>query len=110
MAAGKGVKEAAAAANVSERTAVRRNADPVFRKRVADLRSEATCQAVGKLASGAAAAADKLRSLVDAEDPDVAFKAAKALLELTIKLTEFGELAATVAELKRNLELQKGPR
>jgi hypothetical protein len=53
LASGQSVKSAARAAGVSERTAFRRVADPVFRQAVSQARAELLARAVGLLADSA---------------------------------------------------------
>jgi hypothetical protein len=61
LAAGHTLRDAAAAAAISERTATRRWADPGFRQRVDDLRADMVNRATGKMADGMAEAANVLR-------------------------------------------------
>ena len=56
LAAGQAVRNAAASAGVSERTAFRRLADPDFRRQVHEARAALVQQAVGKLTAGMAEA------------------------------------------------------
>jgi hypothetical protein len=68
LAQGKTVAAAAKAANVSERTAYRRLADPAFRRLVRDLRGEMVSQAVGRLTALSGKALDELERLLGAGD------------------------------------------
>jgi hypothetical protein len=63
LAAGQTVRDAAAAAGVSERTATRRLTDPGFRKRVAALRAELVQAAVARLQSSVGQAVDTLAAV-----------------------------------------------
>jgi hypothetical protein len=101
LAAGQTLRDAAAAAGVTEMTAYRRWKDPEFRKRVAELRAEMIARAVGKLADGMSEAADVLRSLLAAESEATRLGAARASLELPVKLHESTELEARLAALER---------
>ncbi len=67
LACGQTMRDAAAAAGVTEMTAYRRWKDPEFRKRVAELRAEMIGRAVGRLVDGMSEAADVLRALLKAE-------------------------------------------
>jgi hypothetical protein len=71
LAAGKTVHDAAAAAGVAGRTAVRRLADADLTRHVAALRDDMIRAAAGRLADGMAAAADLLRALLADADPHV---------------------------------------
>ena len=60
VAAGTSIKDAARAAGVSERTAYRRQHDPDFRRRVAEIRSRFLSDAVGRLAAASTEAVSTL--------------------------------------------------
>jgi molybdenum-dependent DNA-binding transcriptional regulator ModE len=100
LAAGRTVKKAAAAVGLSERSVYRRLADPVFRRQVADLRRQFVARAVGRMCRGTTKAATRLLKLVDNADAKVALGAAKAVLELAVRLRDSEELEARVAELE----------
>jgi hypothetical protein len=104
LAAGKTVREAATAAGVSERTAHRRTADPAFKARVTDLRTQMVTRASGRLADGMTAAADVLRKLLTSKTESIRLRAAERLIELGLKVTELAELQQRVEELERRLE------
>jgi hypothetical protein len=100
VAAGSTLRDAAGAAGVSERTATRRWADPAFRRRVAELRSDMAGRAAGRLAAAMSEAADTLRGLLAARSDSVRLAAARALMELGVKLGESVELERRVAALE----------
>jgi hypothetical protein len=103
LASGQTLRAAAEAAGVAERTAARRQADPAFRRRVAALRAELVERALGKLADGMADAAAALRALLAADSEAVRLGAARALLELGVKLREAVELEQRLATLEAEL-------
>ena len=104
IAGGQTLRDAAASAGLSERTARRRWDDDAFRRRVAEMRGEMVNRALGQLADGSTEAAATLRSLLaDGTPPAVRLGAARALLELGSKLRESVELANRVDELERLL-------
>ena len=103
LASGKTITEAAVAAELSRRTVTRRVADPDFRRRVAELRAEMVARALGKMADGMAAAAETLRTSLDAEGESVRLGAARSILEMGNKLREAVELEERVAELEQRL-------
>ncbi|OWK35565.1 hypothetical protein [Fimbriiglobus ruber] len=103
LAAGRTVRQAAAAAKVSERTAFRRLADPAFVLEVATIRGDMVRTAAGRLADGMAAAADVLREQLTNPDQHVRHKAAVRLLELGVRLVETAELERRLQELERRL-------
>jgi hypothetical protein len=100
LAAGQTLRAAAPAAGVSERTAARRWADPDFRLRVSELRGEMVHRALGRMADGMAEAADQMRALLAADSESVRLGAARALLELGVKLRESVELEARLVDLE----------
>jgi hypothetical protein len=104
LAAGRRVEEAAGIAGVSPRTASRRLREPGFAGRVRELRADMTAAAVGRLAECCSAASDRLAELVGSGDGHLAFKAAKAILELTFKAQEISELERRVGDLELALE------
>jgi HEAT repeat protein len=92
LASGQTVDAAADRAGIGERTAYRRLTDPKFRVRVSELRAEMVERALGKLAEGMAEAVDTLRRLLGAERESVRLAAARAILEMGIKLQEATKL------------------
>jgi hypothetical protein len=107
LAAGETLATATAGARVSERTAARRLADPIFRRRVAELRAEMVSRALGTMADGMADAAATLRKLLNAESESVRLGACRALLELGVKLRESVALEERLAALERQVEGDK---
>jgi hypothetical protein len=103
LAAGQTLRAAAEVAGISERTATRRRANPAFRQREAELRAGMVQRALGKLADGMAEAADRLRELLRADSESVCLGAARALLELGVKLRESVELEQRLAALEERL-------
>lgn len=100
LASGLTVEEAARQAGLSERTAFRRLAVPGYRQRVAEARAEMVTRALGKMADSMTAAADTLRQLLTASGDNVKLGAARALLELGVKLRESVELEQRMADLE----------
>jgi hypothetical protein len=108
VATGQTLRSAADLAGVGERTAARRWADPAFRQRVSHMRGELVGQALGKMADGMTDAATKLRELLAAESESVRLGAARALLELAVKLRESTELEQRSAALEQASSLKNG--
>lgn len=109
LAAGRSVKEAADGADVGERTAYRRLADPSFRCRVSEARGEMVTRAIGKLADASTAAVDTLQALLAADAENVRLGAAKAILELGAKLREAVELGERLAALEGRVTARENP-
>ncbi|MDB5311993.1 MAG: hypothetical protein JWO38_6195 [Gemmataceae bacterium] len=94
LATGKTVVEAARAAGVSERTAYRRMKDPAIQARVNEVRAAVLATAYSKLNDGLLSACDHLNQLVGHDNPHVQIRAAKTVIQLTLKVradVDFGE-------------------
>jgi hypothetical protein len=104
LAFGATVRDAAATAGIGERTAHRRLEDDDFRKRVRELRSAMIDAAAGKLAGAMTAAADALQGLLTAQSEAVRLGAARALLEMGLKLRDAGDIAERLAKLEHLAE------
>jgi hypothetical protein len=108
IAAGASQREAARQAGVSERTAHRRWADPNFRRRVLEARSEIRCQAVGRLTSQSNKATETLAKGMDAKSESVRVSAARAVLKIGQELggrqEENALLIEQLAEFKAALD------
>jgi transposase-like protein len=103
LAQGRTVKDAAAEAGVSERTAYTWKSADDFRKRVEGLRAELFEAAVGKLAANSAGAADALGSLIASRNESIKLGAARIILETGARLREALELRRRLDELERRL-------
>jgi hypothetical protein len=103
LAGGRTVREAARAAGIGERTARRRLAEPGFARRVAALQAQMIEQALGRSVKSMSAAADTLRKLLRAQSESVRLGAARALLELPVKLRDSVELEQRLAALEERL-------
>jgi hypothetical protein len=108
LAAGGTVAASAKSAGVSEATAHRRLADPAFRKLVDEARAAAIARAVARLSATATLAADTLHRLLNANAETVQLGAARAILDLGLKLREHEDLATRVAALEAMLSEREG--
>jgi HEAT repeat protein len=108
LAAGQTLRAGAVAVGIGERTAARRWADPDFRRRVAALQHEMVGRCLGRMADGMAEAADVLRKLLAAESESVRLGAARALLELGVRVRDAVELGERVQDLERLAAAQTG--
>jgi len=104
LAGGKTIREAARAANISERTAHRRLADAEFRARIMEARAAAVASATASLVAGMKEASGVLNLLLSHSDPRIQQRAAVKLIELAVKLSRFTELERR-AERKRGLNV-----
>jgi hypothetical protein len=103
LAGGFTVEAAAAKARLSTRTAFRRLENPDFRRHVAEVRSEMVGRACGKLADGMAKAAGTLRKLLTTGSDSVKLGAARAMLELAVRVREAEELEQRLVWLEIRL-------
>jgi ferredoxin len=103
VAAGASVREAAEQAGIEEPTAHRRLADPDFRRSVSRARGRLFDTALGRLASLGGKAAGIFERLMESDQPSVARRAAKAVLELGPRLRET-ELEERISRLEREAD------
>lgn len=109
LAAGGGVADAARASGVSERTAYRRLADPDFCATVTRLRAELWESTAAQLVAAGAEAVKALVALLGAATPPAQrLGAARAVIELGVKLREVTELERRIADLEAGQQSQKG--
>jgi hypothetical protein len=102
LAGGSTEAEAAALANCSARTLrVWLASSPNFGRRIGQLRSEMTAQALGRLVASMTRAADTLDELASSASAEtVRLGAARAVLELAIKIRESTELEERIRALE----------
>ena len=108
LAAGKTQQNAAEAAGVSESTVIRRMADPEFRRRVQAVRDDMLKQALGRITSSLAEAADTLRVLLTAESESIRLGAARALIDSAVKLREAASFEERLAALEEASKPREG--
>ena len=104
LAAGRTLHEAARESGAAERTIKTwRHDNPAFVRRIAELRTEMTCRALGRLVDGMASAAETLSYLSrKGKSETVRLGTARAVLELSTKLRDSTELEARLAALEAN--------
>jgi hypothetical protein len=108
LAVGKTQWAAAQTAGVSERTVRTWWADPAFRARVAKLRGEAVSRALGRLTAGMTDAADTFLKLLKSPNDAVRLGAAKAIIELAIKVRDATDLQAVAYRMLEEMDEMKG--
>jgi hypothetical protein len=109
LAAGKTIREAAAECAAGERTIKRWLAErPDLARRTTELRGEMVNRALGMMADGMTAAADTLRTLLNAEAESIRLGAARSLLELGTKLRESVEWEARLQALEARQSQRNG--
>ena len=97
---------AAERAGVSEKTVRTRLADPVFKQRVAEVRSQMVERTMAALTASGMAAVQALLHLLQAESESVRLGAATKLIELATKLRESYDLEARIVALEAQAEAQ----
>ncbi len=107
LAAGKSYAQVAQEANVSERTISRRMADPAFRKRLSEVRSDALGQVVGLLSQGSAEAARTLLRLLTCGKPSIEARAAEAILDRAFRGMELLDLEERLAALETKVTVRR---
>jgi hypothetical protein len=109
LACGATVEAAARQCNVSDRTVYRRLKDPKFRTQVREARAEMVKRAAGMLTAAAGESVRTLLALQKAPTPPaVRLGAARAVLELGIKVREMVELEARIEALEQQTGLAEG--
>ena len=104
LACGATVENAARQAGVSPRTAYRRLADASFRQRLQTLRGDMVSRTSGTLTAAAGEAVRTLLELLkNPTSSAVRLGAARAVLELGMKLREVAELEARLTVLEQHL-------
>jgi hypothetical protein len=101
LAGGASVADAAVMAGMSKATAFRRMADPGFRQRVDQAKTEMMAQAVGVLARVSTKAAAVLEALLDSSVEKVRLMAARSVLQIGSELRKAQEIEARLANLER---------
>jgi hypothetical protein len=104
LASGLTVKAAAKAGRVSMRTVFNWQKDPAFLAHVAALRTDMRERATGRTARGMSKAAARLVKLLDSDKEVVQLQAAKALLELGVKLRDALELEQRIKAMEERLK------
>jgi len=104
IASGASASSAAREMELSLSTVQRRMADPEFRKLVAELRREMLTSALGRVSHNMTRAADTVAALLDAEEPHIRLRAARALMTLGLKLHDSLELSERIEALEEEVE------
>jgi hypothetical protein len=100
IASGSSVKDAATKAGCSLTHAYHLSADPSFRVRVGELRSEAVASSVGKLSNAACRAVDVLVEILSSASDKDRLASAKAILAALGPISELGELRKRIDALE----------
>jgi hypothetical protein len=106
LACGATLEAAAMKAGVSRRTVQRRLADPDFQRRLRDLRDDMVQRTAGMLTAAAGESVKTLLALQQATIPAaVRLGAARAILEIGVKIREATELTERIAALEAQAQL-----
>jgi hypothetical protein len=104
IASGASASSAAREMELSLSTVQRRMNDPEFRQLVAELRREMLTSALGRMSHNMTRAADTVAALLDAEEPHIRLRAARALMTLGLKLHDSLELSERIEALEEEVE------
>jgi hypothetical protein len=108
LACGAAVQSAAQKAGLSERTAYRRLADTGFQRRLRELRADMVQRTSGMLTAAAGEAVKTLLTLQKETTPAaVRLGAARAILEIGLKVRDATELEERLAALEQRMAQQK---
>jgi hypothetical protein len=100
LATGATAQQAAEAAGCGVRTVFRRLQDENFQRRLNELKAEGLERAVGQLGRYSSAAADTLHQLLSTGSPQIKLGAARAILELGMRMREQLELDERLRRLE----------
>jgi transposase-like protein len=103
LASGRSIAAVAETAGVHRRTIERWMHDPAFRRQVVELRGELIATALGRLADNMTRAADTVAALLDAPEPHLRLRAARALFGFGLRLRETVDIGDRVRELEAEL-------
>lgn len=110
LARGRSYSRAAQESGLSARTIARRMSSPEFRSRVQERRAGLIDSMAGRLAAGGSHAIATLRELLESTAPPATrMAAAKAIVELTVRLREAGEIERRLAELEEAVRERETP-
>lgn len=105
LACGATTEAAAKQCGVSDRTVRRRLEDPTFKARLRNLRVDMTRRAAGMLTAAAGEAVRTMLNLLkESAPPTVRLGAARAVLEIGIKVREVAELELELQDLAERIE------
>ena len=107
LAAGRTIADSATTAGVGETTVYRRLRCPAFAARVRELRAAMVATALGRLTDGMSGASDALNKLVRGRDAEMRFKAAKAVIELALRVRDQADIEERLAVVERALRGEK---
>lgn len=104
LACGVTVENAARQAGISPRTAYRRLAEPDFRQRLQKMRGDMVSRTAGTLTAAASEAVRTLLELLkNPTSSAVRLGAARAVLEIGMKLREVADLEVRLADLEQRI-------
>ena len=110
LALGLSYAEAGQAVGRSGRTVARRVADPTFARLVDDRRREHLSAVTARLAGLAPRAIEAIETCLDEGRPTDRLRASQLVLSMTLRFAHLQQLAADVADIKRELAAMKGER
>lgn len=103
LACGATVEQAAKQVGLSERTVYRRLAEPEFQRELAETRADMLKRTSGTLTASGSEAVRTLVTLLSTKESNVRLGAARAILEIGIKVREAADLEQRLCELERQV-------
>jgi hypothetical protein len=108
LASGTPVGIAAEQTGVSRKTVARYLAKPAFRRLVARLRGDMLATALGRMTENMTRAADTVAALLDAPEPHIRLRAARALMSFGLKFRESVDVTDRIRDLEGELARKQG--
>src|SRR5262245_55382951 len=103
IASGTSISEAAVNAGVGRATVYRKLENPDFARQVSEFRAKLIAVALGRIADNLTRAADALAGLLDAPEPHLRIRAARALFSMGIRLRDSIDLTTRVRAVEAEL-------
>ena len=103
LASGMSITDAAANVGLGRTTVYRKLESPDFHRRVCEFRDKLIAVALGRIADNLTRAANALAGLLDAPEPHIRIRAARALFSMGVRLRDSIDLTARVRAVETEL-------
>jgi hypothetical protein len=108
LASGESISQVAEQAGIERSTIYRKLENPEFRRLVAEYRDRLIATALGRIAENMTRGADVLAQMLDAPEPHIRIRAARALFSLGMKLRDSVDLTMRMREVELELARKQG--
>jgi hypothetical protein len=108
IASGMSISDAATKAGLGRTTVYRKLEDPDFVRQVCEFRDKLIGVALGRIADNLTRAADTLTGLLDAPEPYIRIRAARALFSMGMRLRDSMDVTARVRAVEAELARKQG--